>query len=44
VARSLDHAFSDARRAGLSKMPAPLLWLALFLDPIGRRVWRRRAD
>jgi len=23
---------------------APLLWLALFLDPIGRRVWRRRGD
>lgn len=67
--------FTDARRAGLSKMPekevregrrraiaisavflasvpvapiapgvAPLLWLALFLDPIGRRVWRRRAE
>ncbi len=23
---------------------APFLWLALFLDPIGRRMWRRRAD
>jgi uncharacterized membrane protein len=23
---------------------APLLWLALFLDPIGRRMWRRQAD
>jgi hypothetical protein len=66
---------TDARRAGLSKMPeeearegrrraltisavflasvpvalvapgaAPLLWLALFLDPVGRRMYRRRGD
>lgn len=66
---------ADARRAGLSKMPAEearegrrraltisavflasvpvalvapgvasLLWLALFLDPVGRRMYRRRGE